>query len=165
AMALFNKGVALGEAGKSEEAIAAYDEVVRRFGDSGETALLEQVAKAFNGKAFRRLIMAKASLQSPDNENEAKPLLSQALADAEMGLEITSEDSMLLGNKGYALFLLQGEEKAEPILRRALELGGEERRDAELEDAGINPLPQDEAFKELINRLWDEVSAEKNDKT
>ena len=91
-----------------------YDEVVRRFGDRGETALLEWVAKAFNEKAFVRLIMAKESWQSPENENEAKSLLSQALADAEMGLEITSEDSMLLGNKGYALFLLQGEEKAEP---------------------------------------------------
>jgi hypothetical protein len=45
-----------------------------------------------------------------------------------------------------------------------LELGGEERRDGELEDAEIHPLPQDEAFKELINRLWDEISAEKNDK-
>ena len=35
-LALFNKGITLGQLGRSEEAIAVYDEVVRRFGEASE---------------------------------------------------------------------------------------------------------------------------------
>jgi tetratricopeptide (TPR) repeat protein len=163
AKALFNKGVALGQAEKPEEAIAVYDEVVRRFGDAEETPLLERVAGAFDNKASTILIMAKQVWQSPENENEAKKLLSRALADANALLEIESNDPIVLGNKGYTLFLLGREAEAEPILRKALEKGGEKIRDAELEDAKIHPLPQDESFEKLIIRLWEKVSAEKGD--
>jgi len=158
ARALVNKGVALEKAGKLEDAIAAYDEVVRRFGDAEEPALREQVALALNGRAFYRLCLAKRSWQGPDGEEEARALLSQALNDADAALNISPDDAIMLGNKGYTLYLLGRTEEAEPVLRRALELGGEEVRDAELEDADIHPLPQDEAFKELIHRLWTEVS-------
>ncbi len=71
---------------------------------------------------------------------------------------ISPDNAFMLGNKGYTLYLLGRTEEAEPVLRRALELGGQNVRDAELEDADIHPLPQDEAFKELIHRLWTEVS-------
>ncbi|MCH8213058.1 MAG: tetratricopeptide repeat protein [Proteobacteria bacterium] len=158
AMALFNKGVALGNAEKLEDAIAASDEVVRRFGDAEEPALREQVAMALNGRAFSRLCLAKRSWRGPDGEEEARALLSQALTDADAALNISPDDAIRLGNKGYTLYLLGRTEEAEPVLRRALELGGEKVRDAELEDADIHPLPQDEAFKELIHRLWTEVS-------
>ncbi len=85
-------------------------------------------------------------------------MLSQALADAEAALKIAPDDTIYLGNKGYALFLLGRKDEAEPVLRRALELGGEKLRDDELKDAGIHPLPQDGEFEDLINRLWAEVS-------
>src|SRR5690242_13670148 len=39
ARALSNKGVTLGELGRSEEAIAVYDELERRFGGATEPAL------------------------------------------------------------------------------------------------------------------------------
>jgi tetratricopeptide (TPR) repeat protein len=51
--ALVNKGVTLGALGQSPEAIAVYDEVVRRYGDSPETALQEPVAKALFNKGVR----------------------------------------------------------------------------------------------------------------
>lgn len=166
AKALVTKGAALGKAGKPDDVIAAFDEVARRFGDSDETALLEWVAHALNGKAFVRLTLAKKARKSGENAEEVKALLSQALNDAEAALEITPDKPMFLGNKGYALFLLARKEDAEPLLRRALELGGKEQRDLELEDAAIHPLPEDEAFKELISRLWLEVSAKgDNDST
>ena len=158
AMALVNKGVTLGNAGKLEDAIAASDELVQRFGDSDEPALREQVAMALNGRAFSRLRLAKRSWRGPDREEEARALLSQALTDAEAAVDIRPDNAIMLGNKGYTLYLLGRTEEAEPVLRRALELGGEKIRDAELEDADIHPLPQDEAFKELIHRLWEEVS-------
>ena len=46
AKALFNKGVALGALDRSDEAVAAYDEVVARFGTASEPSLREAVAKA-----------------------------------------------------------------------------------------------------------------------
>ena len=87
-------------------------------------------------------------------------LLSQALTDADAALNISPDNAIMLGNKGYTLYLLGRTEEAEPVLRRALELGGEKVRDGELEDADIHPLPQDKAFKELIHRLWTEISGD-----
>ena len=115
---------------------------------------------ALNGRAFFRLCLAKRSWRGPDGEEEARALLSQALTDADAALNIGPDDAIRLGNKGYTLYLLGRTEEAEPVLRRALELGGEKVRDAELKDADIHPLPQDEPFKELIHRLWTEVSGD-----
>jgi hypothetical protein len=42
----FNKGVALGALGRSEEAIAGYDDVLARLAMVPELPLREQVAKA-----------------------------------------------------------------------------------------------------------------------
>jgi hypothetical protein len=44
--ALYNKGVALGQIERREEAIAAYEEVVSRFSDDPAPAIKELVAKA-----------------------------------------------------------------------------------------------------------------------
>jgi hypothetical protein len=46
AIALFNKGVTLGELGRSEDEIAVTDEVVARYGTATEPALREIVEKA-----------------------------------------------------------------------------------------------------------------------
>jgi tetratricopeptide (TPR) repeat protein len=52
ARALFHKGAALGELGHAQDELAAYDEVIRRFGDSSEPGLREQVAKALFNKGI-----------------------------------------------------------------------------------------------------------------
>jgi hypothetical protein len=52
AKALHGQGYCLMEMGRQSEAIAAYDEVVRRFGDSSEPALKERVAKALINKGY-----------------------------------------------------------------------------------------------------------------
>ncbi len=51
--ALFNKGVVLGHQGKSEEAIAVYDDLVRRFDDSRDPPSKENLAKALFNKGSR----------------------------------------------------------------------------------------------------------------
>jgi hypothetical protein len=51
ARALVNKGYRLGVLTRSEDAIAVYDEVVRRFGEATEPALREQVEKALERRA------------------------------------------------------------------------------------------------------------------
>ena len=50
AVAGYNLGVILGELGRSEEAVAAYDQVLDRYGDDPAPALREQAAKALNNK-------------------------------------------------------------------------------------------------------------------
>ena len=50
ANALLNKGVTLGALGRSEEAIAVYDDLLARFGTATELPLREQVAKALVNK-------------------------------------------------------------------------------------------------------------------
>jgi tetratricopeptide (TPR) repeat protein len=52
AKALVNKGITLEKLNRDEDAISAYDEVVRRFDDSTETAIQEQVAKALVNKGI-----------------------------------------------------------------------------------------------------------------
>ncbi|MFB2795565.1 tetratricopeptide repeat protein, partial [Aeromonas veronii] len=50
AKALCNKGVTLGQLGRSEDAITVYDELIQRFGTSDAPALQEQVAMALRNK-------------------------------------------------------------------------------------------------------------------
>ncbi|MBU2027599.1 MAG: hypothetical protein KJ814_08310, partial [Proteobacteria bacterium] len=50
ALALLNKGVALGSLGRAEEEIAVYDEVISRFGNAEELPLRERVARALMNK-------------------------------------------------------------------------------------------------------------------
>ena len=45
-MALLNKGGVLGELGRPEEALAAYGEVLARFGDDPDPALRDKCADA-----------------------------------------------------------------------------------------------------------------------
>ena len=49
-MALVNRGTALGSLNRQEEALASWDEVVRRFGESATPALLIAVARALVNK-------------------------------------------------------------------------------------------------------------------
>ena len=162
AMALVGKGIVLGRTERHDEALTLFDEVVNRFGDSKEPSLKETVASAHNSTAFLRLRLAKRALHASGGEGEGQVILLKAEADIEAALMIIPDNAVFLGNKGYILFLLGRDGEAEPVLRRTLELGGERLRDTELEDADIHPLPQDEAFKALIHRLWDEVSRAKD---
>jgi tetratricopeptide (TPR) repeat protein len=152
ARALANKGSALGKLERQEESNAVYDEVVQRFGASTEPALREQVANAFNSFSFRLLCDSKKAL-TMNKKPTAIKLLDQALEKIVFALRYMPEAPILLGNQGYILFLQGKLNEAHPILTKAIALGGEKLRQGELEDADIYPLPQDEAFKKLINSL------------
>lgn len=47
---LVSEGNALGELGRTDEQIAIYDEIVRRFADRSETLIAEQVAQTLVDK-------------------------------------------------------------------------------------------------------------------
>jgi hypothetical protein len=52
-MALFNKGNRLAALNRNEDAIAAYDDVVRRSGEAMESTLRELIAMTLVNKSFR----------------------------------------------------------------------------------------------------------------
>ena len=70
AKALFNKGLRLGRLGKAEEAIAVYDEIVKRFGESPDLSLEETVAKS--------LLFKAGCLLDADHWDEAQALVSKS---------------------------------------------------------------------------------------
>jgi len=163
AKALYNKGIALRKAGDTEASIVVYDTVIERYKNSADTALRQRVALALGNRGFARLTMAKKVWQDPEEEGEARTLLSMALTDIDQSLSELPEHPTQLGNRGYALYLMGNETDAEAALQQALVFGKEEARDVELADAKIHPLPQDEAFVALVNRLWAEVQATETD--
>jgi tetratricopeptide (TPR) repeat protein len=52
AKALYDKGITLNQLGRSEEAVAVYDDLLARFGTAAEPELRRQVAKALYDKGF-----------------------------------------------------------------------------------------------------------------
>jgi tetratricopeptide (TPR) repeat protein len=55
-----NLGVVLGELGRSEEEVAAYDQVLGRYGDDPAPALREQVARALVNKGVRLGVLGRS---------------------------------------------------------------------------------------------------------
>ncbi|POZ50797.1 hypothetical protein AADEFJLK_03267 [Methylovulum psychrotolerans] len=148
----------MGQLQQPEEAIAAYDELLGRFGGSTEPALQKQVANALNGKGFTILLQAK---NSHDNPEQKQNLLQTALDNFAQALTRTPTEghTIILGNQAYTLFLLGRAAESELLLKAALTLGGQALYDAELADSRIHSLPEDEGFRILLDRLWQETQA------
>ncbi len=157
AKVLRNKGNGLAKLKLLKEENAVYDELLRRFSASPEPILQEQVSCALNGKGFNMLLNAKKVC---DNVERQQSLVQAALTYFEQALtHVAVEDrATALGNQGYALFLLGRTAKSEQVLQEALALGGQKLYEAELADSHIDPLPEDEAFRTLVDRLWREIS-------
>ena len=149
AWALVGKGIALEPSNRSEEAIAVYDEVARRFGEATEPALRELVARALNGSGFTDLCRAKTHRKAGEND-QAQSALSRARKRLQEGLERNPDSGIILGNLGYVEFLSGEREPARRYLERAIAIGGQEIRQAELADAERDALPEDEEFKKLV---------------
>ena len=69
ARALFNKGVTLGQLGRSEEEIAVYDDVLARFGTATELPLREPVAKTLAARSAP-MIRARGFITSTLGRNQ-----------------------------------------------------------------------------------------------
>ena len=151
AQALLNRAMLLKESRGIAAEVAAYGQLVQRFGDAAEIYIQEHVAAAFNGWAFGLLCQAKASWGAPNGE--ANVTLKEAEKKIERALDLKPKDPVMLGNKGYILFLQGRQDEAAIALRSAIELGGDEVRQGELADAEINAIPVDEDFKALVRSV------------
>jgi tetratricopeptide (TPR) repeat protein len=157
--ATVNKGGALGMLGQFEAAIAIYDELITHFGSVSEAGICEQVAKAHNSKGNSLRNLAKQKfLAAPEKGEEFMDNLRASLPELEKALPILPNNPSVIGNRGYALFLLGDDVAAAVDLRRAFELGGEAAYYGERGDANINHLGKiDDRFKALLDQLWNEV--------
>ena len=106
AKALFDKAVALSTQNRADEALAAFDEVVCRFGESDAPALLELVVKALVNKGF--------ALGSLDRPEEALAVYDEVIRRfGESDAPALFESLVVaLVNKGSALVALNREEEA-----------------------------------------------------
>jgi tetratricopeptide (TPR) repeat protein len=132
ARALVNKGVRLGELGRLEEEIAAFDEVVVRFGGAAEPGLRELVARALFDRGVRlgelgRLEEAIAAFDEVVVRfgGAAEPCLREQVAGALLGKGAALDD---LGESAEAITVYDEVvqrlgEAAEPLLREIAGLG------------------------------------------
>ncbi|WP_437674180.1 KGGVGR-motif variant AAA ATPase [Sorangium sp. So ce131] len=150
ARALLNKGAQLHALNRTDEGLTASLEIVHRFNDAKETSLRNLVAHAFSNIGLAQLRQAK---QHWNDAEIARPLLEKAGASFSAVINRRPDAPFTLRNAGYVAFLLGDEERARTLLARAIQLGAERRRLAELKSADVHPLPQDEAFRDLIHAL------------
>jgi NADP-dependent 3-hydroxy acid dehydrogenase YdfG len=88
AKALVNQGFTLGQLGRGDEALAVYEQVVRRFGERDELPLAEQTALALVDQAFmlvelgrREEALAVAASAQSRFANRAEPAIQSLLSE------------------------------------------------------------------------------------
>jgi len=103
---LNNAGVALGQQNRSEEAIAMYDEIIKRYGDAPEAALRELVANALYNKGF--------SLGTLNRSEEAIAMYDKVIKRYGDAPEAAPREQVAkaLYNKGNSLYALNQNEDA-----------------------------------------------------
>jgi tetratricopeptide (TPR) repeat protein len=151
---LMLRGFVLGELGRQAEAAASYDKTCDRLKGIDEPDLQDLIPRALNGAGFARLCLAKQTWHEGDS-TAARALLEQAASNFAAALAVTPEEPLMLGNAAYSAFLLGREDEARELLTKAIALGGAAVREAELKDADIFPLSQDDAFRVLVRSIPD----------
>jgi tetratricopeptide (TPR) repeat protein len=119
ARSLVNRGIALRTLGHHRGAVAACDEVFRRFGDAADPALRDQVAKAWLNKGFALYALNRHTDAVAANDevirrfgDAANPLLRERVASA-------------LVNKGILLSIMNREGEAVEVLNDVLRRFGD----------------------------------------
>jgi tetratricopeptide (TPR) repeat protein len=146
AIALFNKGVALSELGRDEEAITVYDDVLSRFGSATELTLREQAARAIVNKA--------ATLNELGHNSKAIAVCDDLLARLASASDLPLGElvAMALVIKGDALGTLGQNKNAIAVLDDMLA-----RFDTATEPP-LSDLVVDAKFCEMLYRILDRSS-------
>ncbi len=134
--ALFNKGVVLAQLGRWEQAIAVYDDLVRRTGGSRDIGLRESAVRALFNKG--------ASLSGHQHFEEAisvyDELVSRFAADSEPTLSEAVGKALI--NKGIALAELNRFSEAVAVLDEVVSRWGDSN----------DPILRERASKALLNK-------------
>jgi tetratricopeptide (TPR) repeat protein len=162
ASAMSNMGITLGRMQKPVEAIAIDEKLIATYSSDTNPAIREQVANAYNGKGFVRLMEAKKAW---NNKDQALSLLHEAQADLLASLELHANSGIALGNLAYVQWLLGNQQDAKEHFCTALSAaqhGAEELYRGTLNDVVTDATPEDAAFRDMIERLWNEYQAAKS---
>lgn len=149
---LLNKGHFLIDVARYDEAIAAYEQFLNKGIVVQDLETKDLTRAALNGIGIALLCKAKQIWRNDDEVN-ARVLLHSASDKLAAACGYGFDDWSVPGNAGYVAFLLGREEEARELLFKAFALGGEDLRAAELADADIYSLPQDEEFRSLVRSL------------
>ena len=154
ARSLFIAGGLLSKMNRIEAEIALRDELISRYGSTQETEIRQLVVGALGGKGFALLLRAKEEWS-----NEAARIDDLHAADAlfnKMEKEANNKP-ITWGNQAYTAFLLGQQHVARPLLKQALQQGGELLYKGTLGDLDIHPVPPDAAFRAMLDEVWAEV--------
>ena len=151
ANSLYNKALIFRKMGQNEEEKKVYQAIVKRYEEATEPVLRKIVASAFNSLGFRELVNAKALLKNDLQAGQKE--LRRAAENIDAAIERNPEDPVMIGNQAYIAFLLGRHDEARKLLTQAIQLGGERIRTAELQDADINRLPEDDEFCEMVQSI------------
>lgn len=134
--ALFNKGVVLAQMGRADEAIAVYDDLVRRTGSSRQAGLRESAVRALFNKG--------ASLAALHRHEEAVGVYDElvgAFSD-EPGAFMSEAVGKAMVNKGIALAELNRLPEAVGVLDQVVKRWSE----------SPDPILRERAAKALLNK-------------
>lgn len=151
---LLAKGVTLGELGRSEEAIALYDQIDQRFGKDEADGVREQVSSALNGSGFLRIMLAK---QHWPDEEKRHVLLSESELIIQRSIDLRSvgDRGIRLGNLGYALFLMGRRDEARQPTFDCLKQDGLEGQRADAQQHRVEP--EDSQYEMMLDELWNSI--------
>lgn len=158
ASALVCKSITLQRLERRGEAAAVADLVETRYAIDATPRLRGLVAQVRNSRGFWLLCRAKAEWA---NMNLRQLNLDVATSLFELAEAQVDDKPIVLGNRAYCAHL-RGEpvEVVRPLLERALKDGGERLYTATLDDLAIHPVPEDAAFRVLLDEVWAEVRGE-----
>ncbi len=151
--AINEKGSALFKLGRMEEAIAFARQSIEKHESD---VMPEDRSDLVDSIGYWNLILAKKEWAEQGRTPEVDQRLQAALDGMRRNLvdcKNTRGKPYFLGNFSYALFLLGHASESESSMREALSTGDEALYLGELEDAGIQPCPMDEAFRAMVQRI------------
>ncbi|MDQ3803260.1 MAG: SIR2 family protein [Acidobacteriota bacterium] len=149
---LYNKGFAHQELKQMETAMSAYGRVVEILAETTDPFAREVLANALNNLGYFKMLDAKRH-RLDGSEDLAISALQEAQELLRRADSLSPNEALILGNLGYVAFLHGEPDRAHELLTQAISLGGEEIRQVELNDAAINPLPEDVAFREMVQSI------------
>lgn len=164
ASAIANKGTILGYRGRQKEKLEAFEQIIEQYGDDVIAETKELVTLTMSSYAQTLLLGVKSQLAAtPTALVQAKTDLSKGQELLQKALERKPGWGMALGILAYVQWLLQDPAAAETSFRQALhasEDGSEALHRATLDDIEQHPIPADQGFRELVDRLWAEYQSQ-----
>ncbi len=147
------KAEALRNFNREDDALIIYSEMIEFFKQQSDSEVNYLIAGAFNVIGFTSLLKAKQNWADFDQRSN---LLDISLINFESALKLSNDHnrSVILGNKGYTLFLLDRKDDAKIATEACLKQGGVNALNTQLSDAKIDRVDVvDSAYEESIKEL------------